>query len=278
MSQFSELVKDVYSSNITPLRFIIIYSEIYDIQKDNPRKIFLDQIPYYSSFEADFIDDLFKRVNVKKLRDVIKYFIDEVENAIISMTKKEYYDADFYDLCICVYCKAVGLLVDECEGFLLSDINLYDPASLDIFINCIRVLYIFTDLKIDLYDFFVDYVWGDCEFDDTLKIFERLGIVEHTIKRINIERCSYFRDNKLLHRRVNVDKYLLGEQRILEYNTLLLVRRLVKKLRFKIKVKNTEEFYLRIMNFISEIVVRGLIDDPKMIDDLKKYACELLNM
>lgn len=269
----------------SPLDFIEAYAEIYDNQKKEPIKVFYDEIPYSQVFEQQILNSLYE------CKDETMFF--KTEKLIDSMKQREFYDHRFYDRCKDLYIKVVAVLLDNVENSLFNDEILLGHINYQVFtedtklqkrefVENVLKLYKFTNYNINITNFLVYLMENNFKKSlGNIKAFvDQMCIHKYYLHELNkallVFPESKFRDERELYKKISISEYLLGAERVLEYSFDEYFVRLLSAIKVFIESQEPDNAYLMIMNLLSELSLRDIGIDEKLLEGIKNLAKSLL--
>lgn len=253
--QYEKLFHDFSS----PLDFISTYTSTYDALSTSPYKIFYDEVPYSKKFDITFLDHLFQYIlaNTDRPADLERY-LRQIEDTILECKSKRFHDTDFYELCSLIYIKALVFLIDQCEFKLLSYNMQADPEE---FVPYLGLFYRFSSTTLDVSSLFLDQM--KAAINNVTDLAARLEKARDVIEGANALitdtsfASSFVQDKRYLDR-MNVSARVVGKVRVSKYSFEALVDSVVDMLKTEPPTQSSEEKYLRLMDFASEIELRNL--------------------
>lgn len=264
------LLRDDFSS---PVEFITAYTVSYDMQACTPYKTFPKDIPYLKRFDMVFLDHLFQYImeNTENPECLEKYLF-YIEDTVTACKEKHFSDADFYDLCTLIYVKSLVFMVDQCEFKLLS----YDmDSSEELPSSYYMLLHNFSPLKLDVNNLLLKQVKSSASIGGALKKVE--GFMD-SVNKLSGEGCrtTLFKDDARYIDRLNVSPEIIGEARVEHYSFESFLEKVVEMLVDSTQNMESEERYIKMINFVSEIELRGL-GSEKIYSRIRTVAREMIN-
>lgn len=246
------LLRDDFTS---PVEFIAAYTASYDMQACTPYKTFPKDIPYLKRFDMVFLDHLFQYImeNTENPEDLEKYLF-YIEDTVTACKGKRFSDTDFYELCTLIYVKALVFMVDQCEFKLLS-YNM--DSSEEVPVPYYMLLYKFSPLKLDVSSLLLKQVKSSASIG---KALEKVRSFMDSVNKLVGEGCrtAHLKDDARYIDRLNVSPEILGEARVEHYSFEHFLERVVKMQVDGTQNMASEERYIAMINFASEIELRGL--------------------
>ncbi|TBU10576.1 hypothetical protein CWI38_1670p0010 [Hamiltosporidium tvaerminnensis] len=271
---------DMFKTFESPKDFIKMYIKVFDMQKDTPYKVFLNDTPYYKDFHSLFIDDLFSKVNSSTNQKKIRKYFLEIENILLSMKDREFYDINFYKDCMNIYLNAVTYLIDNSESEIMEYKDKEVICSERLVDSCVN-LFVFTSKNICLYNFFLRNLCTDlnASFTDIVTFFEKIKNIKKIIFEINESirsvEMSKYKEKAELMAKINISDLLISDIRVLQHSFDTFFQELIFLIQKYLLTLPMEEAYLKSMNFTSEMVLSNLTNE-ELAENMKIFSSKLL--
>ncbi|KAG0440450.1 hypothetical protein DMUE_1740 [Dictyocoela muelleri] len=232
------------------------------------------------SFDNDYSQSVDVHLNPRNLKNIKN--LRKNENYIY---EKSYFDSEFFDLTLSIYKKALIYFIDITEDQLYKT---FDKIKIRIenkkiskndrvvkfLILKMKTFYEFTDLKLNFENLFFDELIENLEFHfaDIPIFVEKIIFYSEILQLLNMEISENYAFYKC---DFNREFEFLGDDIVLEYKKDGILNRVGD---FLLKnITESDEKYKIIMNFVSELVLRG-IGSNEFIQNMKDSAQSILKM
>ncbi|KAM0673896.1 hypothetical protein GVAV_002734 [Gurleya vavrai] len=267
--------KKLMTEKFTLCNLVKNYFYVYDLQKITPYKIFFECLPQSDNFEINLLEELYNWIQETEINflGVFNKMVD-FDDFLKTVKSYEFLDIDVYNICQKVFQKCILLYIDHIECLILSEKD-FD------FVLVYKALNFFVKEKIDFTNICISKF--QIKFDQpNYKFKEIYGFLENQQYNFHKYQCilkinerSVFIDNIYFQSKIQLSKLIKNEEKTATcWNDFIL--------NFNVNLKKSfekfepETAYLKILDYCSELVLRGIIDDVKVLDDLKNFANDFI--
>ncbi|KAM0672950.1 hypothetical protein GVAV_003577 [Gurleya vavrai] len=275
MSNVYSEQKKLMTEKFSLCNFIKNYFYVYDLQKITPYKIFFECLPQSDNFEINLLEELYNCIQETESNflSVFNKMVD-FDDFLKVVNFYEFLDIDVYNICQKVFQKCILLYIDHIECLILSEKD-FD------FVLVYKALNFFVKEEIDFTNTCISKFQNKFDhryynFKEIYVFLENQRYIFHEYQCIlKINNRSIFIDNNYFQSKIQLSKLIKSEDKNAHcFNNFIL--------NFNVNLKKyfekfePETAYLKILDYCSELVLRGIIDDIKVLDDLKNFANELI--
>lgn len=242
--------KKLFDPFVSSYDFIKQYFYVYDLQKNHPYKIFIDDISY--PIDTYMFQEIFNHIDKNKINSFD--FLQQFDILLQQILKYEFYDKSFFEIIKTNYIKSIIYFLDSLDNE--NDIyKLFDVYNYYFNIN------------------FYDIIFSRLNFNFKNKngFYDQLMFVKKFFEKI-IEK------NEVSFVKSEINKRMKADERVFNYNFVEFIDMLNDKLFAEyFLILNNEDAYLQWMNYTSELVTRRVINEERVISRMKTMSIELLN-